>query len=48
MVENGTDAILGSESIVLQLAHLGTSALPFETLEQSAHARLETHSRMHQ
>ena len=44
MVENGTDAILGAKPIVLQLAHLGTSALAFETLEQSAHARLETHS----
>ena len=33
MVENGTDAILGAEPIVLQ---------------QGAHARLETHSWMHQ
>ena len=44
MVENGTDAIHGAEPIELQLAHLGTSALAFETLEQSAHGRLETHS----
>ena len=37
-----------AEPIVLQFAHLGSSALAFETLEQSAHARLETHSWMHQ
>ena len=48
MVENGTDAILGAEPIVLQPTHLGTSALASETLEQRAHAHLETHSWMHQ
>ena len=48
MVENGTDAILGAEPFVLQFAHLGSSALAFETLEQGAHARLETNSWMHQ
>ena len=48
MVENGTDAVLGAEQIVLQFAHLGSSALAFETLEQGAHARLETHNWMHQ
>ena len=35
MVENGTDAILGAEPIVLQFAHLASSALAFEALEQS-------------
>ena len=40
LVENGTDAILGADPIVLQFAHLGSSALAFETLEQGAHARL--------
>ena len=48
MVENGIGAILGAEPFVLQPAHLGTSALAFETLEQRAHAHLETHSWMHQ
>ena len=43
MVENGTDAILGTEPIVLQFAHLGSSVLAFQTAEQGAHARLETH-----
>ena len=43
MVENGTGC-----AIVLQFAHLGSSALAFETLEQGAHARLETHNWMHQ
>ena len=40
MVENGSGAILGAEPIVLQFAHLGSSASAFETLEQGAHARL--------
>ena len=31
MVENGTDAILGAEPIVLQFAHIGSSALAVET-----------------
>ena len=46
MVENGTDAIFGGESIVLQPAHLGKLAP--EAIEQSAHARLETHNWMDQ
>ena len=29
MVENGIDAILGAEPIVLQFAHLGSSAVAF-------------------
>ena len=48
MVENGIDAILGTEPIVLQFAHLGSSALAFEALEQCAHARLEKHNWIHQ
>ena len=34
MVENGIDAIFGAEPIVLKFAHLGSSALASETLEQ--------------
>ena len=41
MAENGTDAILSAEPIVLQFARLGSLALAFETLEQGALARLE-------
>ena len=47
-LKNGTDAILGTDPIVLQFAHLGSSALAFQTLEQGAYARLETHNWMHQ
>ena len=42
MVENGTNAIFGAKSIVLQPAHFGTSSLAPEATEQSAHARLES------
>ena len=31
MVENGTDAVLGTEPMVLQFADLGSSALAFQT-----------------
>ena len=41
-------ALMRSLVIVLQFVHLGSSTLAFETLEQCAHARLETHNWMHQ